>query len=180
MLGAFAVGKTSLVRRFVTSMFSEKYHTTVGVKVDKKVVQDGGEDAALLIWDIQGEDETSRTPSGYLRGAAGALLVADGTRRDTLDTARRLRTRLEGECPGLPVVLILNKSDLTTEWDIDTAAVQDFVDEGVAVVRTSARTGAGVEDAFVALSQRVSGASFRKRVALPEEDKVQAIPHGTP
>ena len=57
MLGSFAVGKTSLVRRFVESMYSEAYHTTVGVKVDKKNVQVNGAEVTLVLWDIYGEDD---------------------------------------------------------------------------------------------------------------------------
>jgi len=85
MLGSFSVGKTSLVRRFVETIFLDKYHTTVGVKVDKKVVQVDGQELSLVLWDIYGEDEYQKLRLSYLRGAAGYLLVADGTRRATLD-----------------------------------------------------------------------------------------------
>ena len=57
MLGSFAVGKTSLVQRFVKSIYSEVYQTTVGVKVDKKDVQVNGTDLTLMLWDIYGEDD---------------------------------------------------------------------------------------------------------------------------
>src|SRR5215210_9350570 len=87
MLGTFAVGKTSLVQRFVESIYSDKYHTTVGVKIDKKLVKSGEQEVNLLLWDIQGEDGVQKLRSSYLRGAAGYILVIDGTRRATLDTA---------------------------------------------------------------------------------------------
>ena len=87
MLGAFSVGKTSLVQKFVLSMFSAKYLTTVGVKVDKKSVEVDGLPIDLIIWDIHGEDSTQDISESYLRGASGYVLVADGTRKETLDAA---------------------------------------------------------------------------------------------
>ena len=80
MLGASGVGKTSLVSRFVSSIFSDKYLTTVGVKVDKKVVAVDDTQVTLLLWDIYGQDEFQTVKPAYLRGASGYLLVADGTR----------------------------------------------------------------------------------------------------
>ena len=74
LLGGFAVGKTSLVSRFVTSIFSEKYLTTVGVKVDKKLVSVNGQDVTLMLWDIYGEDEFQTVQPSYLRGASGYLV----------------------------------------------------------------------------------------------------------
>lgn len=93
MLGAFAVGKTSLVRRFVQSLFTDKYLTTVGVKIDKKQVVCADKEVALLLWDLYGEDEFQRVQTSYLRGASGLLLVADGTRSATVDKAIELRDR---------------------------------------------------------------------------------------
>ena len=84
MIGAFAVGKTSLVEQFVTSLFSEKYQTTMGVKIDKKLVHVMGCDMSMILWDLYGEDEFQKIRRSYLRGAAGYLLVADGSRGDTL------------------------------------------------------------------------------------------------
>ena len=80
MLGGFGVGKTSLVSRFVSSMFSDKYLTTVGVKVDKKTVPIDSGEMTLMLWDIYGQDEFQTVRDSYLRGASGYLLVADGTR----------------------------------------------------------------------------------------------------
>ena len=89
MLGGFGVGKTSLVSRFVHSIFSDKYLTTVGVKIEKKSV-DLGARSRSDHWDLHGEDDFQKVRMSYLRGASGYLLVADGTRRATLDTALAL------------------------------------------------------------------------------------------
>ena len=93
MLGGFAVGKTSLVARFVRSIFSEKYLTTVGVKIDKKAVMAGDREVTLVLWDINGQDEFQDVQESYLRGMSGYLLVVDGTRRATLETAAKLQEK---------------------------------------------------------------------------------------
>ena len=158
MLGATGVGKTSLVSRFVSSIFSDKYLTSVGVKVDKKTVTVGEDPVTLVLWDIYGEDTFQSVRASYLRGAAGYLLVADGTRQLTLDTARSLQKTAE-ECAGrVPFVLALNKVDLIAEWQVDDKALWKIADEGWPIVRTSALTGAGVEDAFLKLTRAMLAA----------------------
>src|SRR5207302_7436931 len=79
VLGGFGVGKTSLVKRYIESIFSESYLTTVGVKIDKKTVDLTDRIVNLILWDIAGEDDLSSLRVAYLRGSAGYLLVADGT-----------------------------------------------------------------------------------------------------
>src|SRR5689334_19420208 len=116
MLGYQGVGKTSLVARYVRSPFSEKYHSTVGVKTDKKTVLVDGRTVTLMLWDIHGEDEFQTVQASYLRGTHGYLLVVDGTRRNTLDAAFRQQERAESACGAIPFVLVLNKSDLADQW----------------------------------------------------------------
>jgi small GTP-binding protein len=155
MLGAFSVGKTSLVSRFVHSVFSEKYHTTVGVKVDKKVVQVAGDDVALLIWDIYGEDDIQEVRMSYVRGAAGYLLVVDGTRRDTLATALKIRERVRGELGEVPFVMLVNKADLAEQWVLRDDELDALSSDGWTVIRSSAKTGEGVEEGFSILADAV-------------------------
>src|ERR1700739_3863242 len=94
MLGSFAVGKTSLVRRFVESIYSGVYQTTVGVKIDKKIVKVGDREVSLVLWDIYGEDDFQKMRWTYLRGASGYLLIADGTRKATLEKAFQLEEKV--------------------------------------------------------------------------------------
>ncbi len=155
MLGTFAVGKTSLVARFVKSIFSEKYHTTVGVKIDKKSVTLGEQELALVLWDIHGEDEFQKIRQSYLRGTAGYLLVADGTRRATLETAQALQENVEAIVGKVPFILLLNKCDLTAEWEIEPAAIEALTASGWTVLETSAKTGQGVEEAFTTLARKL-------------------------
>lgn len=158
ILGAFSVGKTSLVKRFVDSIFSEAYITTVGVKVDKKTVTLGDRTVSLILWDIAGEDDVTPVRTTYLRGSAGYLLVADGTRPKTLATALSLRRRVEGEYGPLPFALLLNKSDLKDEWAVSAGELDELRQGGWWVRPSSARTGEGVDDAFRDLAVRMVGA----------------------
>lgn len=153
MLGSFSVGKTSLVRRFVESIFSEQYHTTIGVKVDKRVVKSGGQDVTLLLWDIHGEDVFQKMQVNYLRGMSGYLLVADGTRRQTLKDALGLSERVTRIMGKIPAILVLNKADLAEQWEVDPAREKELAEGGWKVFHTSAKTGAAVEDVFSQLTQ---------------------------
>ncbi len=150
MLGAFAVGKTSLVGRCVRSVFSDKYHTTVGVKVDTKPLEIDGQELNLILWDLAGEDEFHQVRMSYLRGASGYLLVVDGTRQTTLDTAVDLQHRVSSAVGDIPFLVLLNKADLQAAWEVDEAAI---VAQGWPLIKTSARTGDGVEEAFTRLAQ---------------------------
>jgi small GTP-binding protein len=152
MLGGFAVGKTSLVARFVHSIFSDKYLTTLGVKIDKKTVDLGNGHVDLILWDIHGEDELQKINMSYLRGAAGYLLVMDGTRRTTVDTALAVHESAQRLIGPVPVVIAINKADLADCWDVDERTLEPL---GYPVVKTSAKTGAEVEATFLRLARDV-------------------------
>jgi len=155
LLGAFGVGKTSLVRRFVQSMFDDHYHTTIGVKVDKKVVHIGDQTLTLVLWDMAGKSASQAIRISYLGGSSGYLLVADGTRRSTLDDALNIAQTATQVCGKIPRVLLLNKCDLIEEWEIDPQQEQRLGEAGWMAVRTSAKTGQAVELAFHTLGQKM-------------------------
>jgi len=155
MLGTFAVGKTSLVRRFVESIYSDKYHTTVGVKIDKKLVQVEEKELMLMLWDIEGAQDEHDLRTSYLRGASGYLLVVDGTRQDTLYTALAIQTRVEETIGSVPFLLLINKADLTDEWVITNRETEALEQKKWDVIRTSAKSGMGVEDAFLKLAKKL-------------------------
>ena len=156
MLGGFSVGKTSLVKRYIQSVFSEAYLTTVGVKIDKKTVDLSDLIVNLILWDVAGEDDISALRMSYLRGSAGYVLVADGTRPSTLEVALSLRQRVEADCGPLPFVLLVNKNDLQEQWAIRDAELEELRQKGWWARSSSARTGEGVEDAFKDLAVRVA------------------------
>lgn len=153
LLGGHAVGKTSLVARFVKSIFSEKYHTTIGVKIDKKLVTVGSQEVNLMIWDLAGEDDFGAVEISYLRGASGYLLVLDGTRRATLDRALAVQQRAEKKIGNVPFLVLINKADLASEWELSDADLQNLSARGWRILHTSAKTGDAVENAFVILTE---------------------------
>jgi small GTP-binding protein len=153
LLGGFGVGKTSLVARFVHSMFSDKYLTTVGVKIDKKRVDADGRQVELVIWDIYGHDDFQKLRVSYLRGTSGYLLVADGTRAETFETALDLQRLVTESIGNVPFILALNKADLAKDWQIDDVAIRELDRRGWRVLATSAKTGERVEEAFTSLSR---------------------------
>jgi small GTP-binding protein len=153
MMGAFAVGKTSLVQQHVHSIFSSRYHTTVGVKIDKKSLRVGAEPVDLIIWDLHGEDDFQTLPMSYLRGASGLIYVVDGTRRLTLDVALQLLERAESTVGKLPSVVALNKADLSQDWEVSTADLYRIAERGLPVFHTSAKTGGSVDALFLAIAE---------------------------
>lgn len=153
MLGGFAVGKTSLVKRLVSGIFSEKYLTTVGVKIDQKSLSVGGQEVLLVLWDLYGEDDFQKVRASYLQGSSGYILVIDGTRPETVDVACRLHELAQKTIGPVPFVLMLNKHDLVDEWIVESPMVADLSDRACLVSRVSAKTGEGVEAAFSALSE---------------------------
>jgi hypothetical protein len=153
MLGSFAVSKTSLVRNFVEGIFSEKYLTTIGVKIDKKLVNVDGESVSLVIWDIAGEDEFTKFQTSYLRGASGYFLVVDKTRQNTLEVALQVDEKARQVLGDIPRIMLVNKWDLSGKWDIDEDTISSLCAAGRNVIKTSAKTGSGVETAFQELAR---------------------------
>jgi small GTP-binding protein len=158
MVGVFGTGKTSLVQQFVHSLFSEKYHSTVGVKIDRKVVDLDGTQVNLVLWDLAGRDEFEDIPTSYVRGSSGIFYVVDGTRRETYDQLSEIRDRVEGAIGQVPSLVALNKKDLTDQWCLGQGDYTSLNDSGLYTIGTSAKTGEGVEEAFLWLAQATVGA----------------------
>jgi len=157
MLGTLAVGKTSLVRRFIEGIYSEDYHTSIGVKVDKKPLREAGQEVNLVLWDIYGEDRFQHVQPSYWRGMSGYLLVVDGTRRTTLDEAMALSQRVIDTGLKVPAVLLVNKADLADQWEISDDRLAQLTQGGWEIMRTSAKTGENVDAAFSRLTLKMLG-----------------------
>ncbi len=154
LLGDFAVGKTSLVRRFVYDRFDERYLSTIGVKIYRKEIFPAPDIRLnLLVWDLAGSEEFSGVQSSYLLGAVGALLVCDLTRPNTLHSLPTYQERLQRVSPGAHVVLLANKVDLVEEREISD---DDLARMGEAlrapVFLTSAKTGQCVQESFLKMA----------------------------
>jgi small GTP-binding protein len=162
MLGDPAVGKTSLVGRFVFSMFDDKYIETIGAKVTKRTMAIEKKSTKqrfrlkLLVWDIAGQKTLDFIKPTYYRDAEGALIVADCTRRETLSNVLRWGGSIREVCGDIPVVVLINKGDLrdhaqfTTEEAVEVAGQMD-----APCFMTSAKTGQNVENAFSTLGRRL-------------------------
>jgi len=160
LTGAAAVGKTSLVQRFIKNRFAANYKLTVGVDILTKDVEFRlGEIATLSIWDIGGQQRFEFIRSTFYKGAAGALLVFDLTREQTYSEIRKWLTEIRqfaGE--NIPFVLIGNKADLLEDVGevIDRNDARNFAEkEGSIYIETSAKTGINVDQAFTELTRRI-------------------------
>jgi small GTP-binding protein len=156
MFGASGVGKTSLVQRYVQSIYSGKYHVTIGVKIDKKAVSVADQDVNLMLWDFQGEDDEHKIRSSFLRGASGYLLVIDYTRHETFVTAFSIQKMIENELGKVPFLILLNKSDLVEGFEISDEEINEMkMQQGWEIMKTSALSGENVEAAFTELTRKM-------------------------
>jgi len=160
MVGVYGTGKTSLVERYVHSIFSAKYHSTVGVKIDRKLVPIGDTTVNLLLWDIEGRSSKQDIPVSYLRGAHAVFFVVDGTRRETLEQLFDLARLTRSATGDVPSIVALNKADLRDQWVLAAADTKRLLAGGLHALNTSAKTGDGVEDAFLWLAKATLDASL--------------------
>lgn len=158
LLGDFAVGKTSLVRRFVEGRFDERYLSTLGVKVDrKKLILETGRtevELTLMLWDLAGGPDVSPVVPSYYRGASGAVLVCDLTRADTLAGIRRYVEQFLTASPAAKLVLVANKTDLVEDRRLTDEELAVTASEcGAPLFLASAKTGEQVEAMFATLGR---------------------------
>ena len=154
LIGDPAVGKTSLIRRYVYNEFSDDYISTIGTKVSKKVVNIGGDTITLMIWDILGQKQHNISDI-YYRGSSGAIFVADLTAKETMDSFPEWYNGFKNIAGDVPVVIALNKNDLDAEYDEEYAIKISSRIGNFPVVRTSAKTGENVERIFEIITRDI-------------------------
>ncbi|HDQ73134.1 MAG TPA: GTP-binding protein [Chloroflexi bacterium] len=158
LLGDFAVGKTSLVRRFVYDLFDDKYISTIGVRVSRKTLvvphRLGITELTMMLWDLAGNEEFSQIRLSYLRGVSGAVLVCDLTREETFESLHTYIQLVRDTTPDAHLVLAVNKSDLADERQITREQVEVTAEAlDIPYYLTSAKSGSNVEEAFRHLGQ---------------------------
>ncbi len=162
LLGDGAVGKTSLINRFVKQHFTDRYLLTIGTNTYKKriaIKRPGQPDIYLsfIIWDIMGQLTFRQVflPQ-YLKGSRGALLVCDLTRRETLERLDNWMDLMFVEWGEIPIVFIGNKNDLTDHHEFSGEDLGKLSNDfGCSHFLTSAKTGENVEEAFQALGRKI-------------------------
>lgn len=161
LLGSFAVGKTSLVRRFVYNSFEEKYLSTIGVAISRKQTRvNEGRIVSMIIWDLAGSDEFNGKHVSYLQGAAGALLVCDLARADTFAIIQEYHAKLKSVSPEASIVLIGNKTDIVVVSEESEAQIARLAMQfNAPYLFTSAKTGVNVEECFQVLAEQMINTS---------------------
>ena len=151
LAGHFGVGKSSLVKQFVHQKFSDQYLTTIGVKIDKKVIDVSGAKMKLMLWDIAGESTAMKIPKKYLAGAHGILYVFDLTREETYSNIQNDLFEISKTTTQIPSVVLANKSDLVETDFINNLKKELSMDFHV----TSAKTGDHVEESFKTIAEQL-------------------------
>ncbi len=159
LIGDFATGKTSLIRRYVDNQFSDEYLTTIGVKISKKTLQISDEiELQLMVWDIEGHTDVKATNPAYVIGAHGVILVGDITREKSIENIPLHLELVKRLLKKVPIVIALNKSDLLPN-EIEIEIEKKVLDldaslpEVLKVFDTSAKSSKNVEAIFITLSQ---------------------------
>jgi len=157
LLGAPAVGKTSILHRFVKNLFSYDYITSIGINyLTKEIKLEPKNVAKLVIWDIAGQEKFRFLRKEFYSGANGALIIFDLTRVKTYEAIDEwLSEMFEILKKDIPIVIIGNKLDLIKEINrlIDDEVVKDYAEKKNSIfIETSAKTGENVENAFKKLA----------------------------
>ena len=158
LIGDFGTGKTSLIRRYVDNSFSEDYISSIGVSISKKsisVIFDNQEhDSNMMIWDIEGKTDFKPILSHYLSGAKSFIVVADLTRKNTIDSIKKHLELCENTIANLPICIAFNKSDLDHD-EIDIESFKNLAPNIISVLKTSAKNDNAVEEAFILLNKEI-------------------------
>lgn len=148
VIGATGVGKTSLIKQFVDGIFSEKYLTSIGVKIDKKLLVENNERVQLLIWDMEGIDRYCGFNPRYLRGAKAYYIVVDQTRHQSLYEGIEIFELAKKTNPSALAILVINKVDIPLHEHWNSAELEPHIQDFSKVFYTSAKTGEAVDDMF--------------------------------
>ncbi|MHA1238067.1 MAG: Rab family GTPase [Candidatus Odinarchaeia archaeon] len=157
LLGDPAVGKTSLITRFVKGKFKREYKITIGVDIMSKTIALEDKIVNLSIWDIAGQDRFKAFRNIFYNGASGALIVFDITRKSTFDNLKSWLDELKQFCKSeVALVLIGNKADLSELREVEGKNAVSLAEKlNAPYIETSAKTGDEVDNAFKTLTIRI-------------------------
>ncbi|CAI9773706.1 unnamed protein product [Fraxinus pennsylvanica] len=157
LIGDSAVGKSNLLSRFARNEFHLDSKPTIGVEFAYRNIQMGDKLIKAQIWDTAGQERFRAITSSYYRGALGALLVYDTTRRPTFENLKKwLHELREFTSPDMVIVLLGNKSDLSHSREVNVEEGQSLAqNENLFFMETSARENVNVEEAFLQMVGRI-------------------------
>ncbi|XP_031617366.1 ras-related protein Rab-14 isoform X2 [Contarinia nasturtii] len=157
IIGDMGVGKSCLLHHFTEKKFMANCPHTIGVEFGTRIIEVAGQKIKLQIWDTAGQERFRAVTRSYYRGAAGALMVYDITRRSTYNHLSSWLTDTKNLTnPNTVIFLIGNKSDLSSTREVTYEEAKEFADEhGLMFAETSAMTGAHVEDAFLETARKI-------------------------
>ncbi|NVM03658.1 MAG: GTP-binding protein [Candidatus Helarchaeota archaeon] len=155
LFGNVAVGKTSIVDRYINDKFEDEYISTLGYNVFEKDIDVGGTSVAFMIFDIGGQEQFEDLRKKYASGAKAALLVFDVTNRESFENIRTWYKDLENFSDNATFILVGNKVDLEGKRQVQVKEGADLANEinAVGFFETSAKTSEGIDDAFYRLAQ---------------------------
>ena len=174
LIGDSAVGKTSLIRRFVVDVFDDKYIATIGTKVSKRDLEYDLTDKTmyltLMLWDILGQKDYTKIRTQSMKSSHGVIIVSDLSRPETIETAKEFWFREAWDTLGqVPVVFIGNKADLVDDGSKAAEELKEFAESvEMPVIICSAKTGENVDGAFRKIGEMMISGEFAKRQAQPE------------
>lgn len=157
IIGDTGVGKSCLLLQFTDKRFQPVHDLTIGVEFGARMINVDNQQVKLQIWDTAGQESFRSITRSYYRGAAGALLVYDITRRETFThLSRWLEEARQNGNPHMCIMLIGNKSDLEHRRQVTVEEGQAFAEEhNLIFLETSAKTAANVEEAFVNTARKI-------------------------
>lgn len=158
IIGDTGVGKSCLLLQFTDKRFQPVHDLTIGVEFGARMITIDGKQIKLQIWDTAGQESFRSITRSYYRGAAGALLVYDITRRDTFEHLTSwLEDARQHSSSNMVIMLIGNKSDLESSREVSREEGEQFAKEhGLIFTETSAKTAAGVEDSFINTAKHIN------------------------
>ncbi|MFX1468608.1 MAG: Rab family GTPase [Promethearchaeota archaeon] len=156
IIGEPAVGKTSLVKKFISGQFSKDYRSSIGTNIfTKKIKLENEVDTSIQLWDIAGQERWTNMRRLYYAGAKGVIIVGDLTRKNTFDQIEKFWVPdIKKYCNLAPIILLTNKCDL--ESQLSKTEVKSLGEKinAISIFNTSAKTGENVESAFKIISEK--------------------------
>ncbi len=165
--GDGAVGKTSMIHRFLEGIFRTDYKATIGTAITKKECEfEGLSKVRFVIWDLAGQQQFERIRKNYLASSEAGILVYDITRRNTFDNIKKWYDDFKkGGYPDILLLLVGNKTDLNSKRVISTAEGEKLAKElGISYIETSAMTGENINDAFRMIALQLIKRFFEAKI----------------